>query len=289
MMKELIPVMCMIFSAVVIPGVAEAGDDTITVTILYDNTAFAPGTEADWGFSCLVEGTGKTILFDAGTKPEVFFRNVEALDVDLTEVDLVVISHEHGDHTGALAQVLEQNHGLTVYHPVSFSGQFVSSVTHAGATSVPVTEPVEIIDDVYLTGELGGDIKEQSLILRTGDGLVVITGCSHPGIVEILERTQQILDEEIFMVFGGFHLLRHSDDEMVAITEQFKQLGVERCGATHCTGDRQIAAFHDAYGENFVAMGAGKVLTFTAANLKSALRFLVRMAPIPILIIQCAA
>ena len=68
------------------------------------------------------------------------------------------------------------------------------------------------------------------------------------------------------MVLGGFHLLRHSDDEMVAIIEQFKQLGVERCGATHCTGDRQITAFHDAYGDNFVTMGAGKVVTFTAAD-----------------------
>jgi len=265
MEKELVLVMSLILLAIVFPACAEAGDGKITVTILYDNNAFTPGTQADWGYSCLIEGTEKTILFDAGTKPEVFFHNVEALDVDLTKVDLVVISHEHGDHTGALAQVLEQNHGLTVYHPVSFSDQFVSSVKQAGATSIPVTEPVEIIDDVYLTGEMGGDIKEQSLILRTGDGPVVITGCSHPGIVEILEMAKQILDEEIFMVFGGFHLLRHSDDEMVEIIERFKQLGVEKCGAMHCTGDQQIAAFQDAYGENFVAMGAGRVLTFTAA------------------------
>jgi 7,8-dihydropterin-6-yl-methyl-4-(beta-D-ribofuranosyl)aminobenzene 5'-phosphate synthase len=253
-------------SAIVFPAHANAEKGKITVTILYDNTAFAPGTEADWGFSCLVEGTAKTILFDTGTQPEVFFRNVEALDVDLGKVDLVVISHEHGDHTGSLARVLEQHRGLTVYHPVSFSGQFVSSVREAGATSVPVTEPIEIIDDVYSTGEMGGDIKEQSLILRTGDGLVVITGCSHPGIVEILEKTKQILDEDIFMVLGGFHLLRHSDEEMVAIIEQFERLGVEKCGPTHCTGDHQIAIFQDAYGENFVTMGTGRALIFTAAQ-----------------------
>jgi 7,8-dihydropterin-6-yl-methyl-4-(beta-D-ribofuranosyl)aminobenzene 5'-phosphate synthase len=258
--------MCVILSAVAVPTVVAAADGTITVTILYDNTAFAPGTEADWGFSCLVEGTEKTILFDTGTKPEVFFHNVEGLDIDLSEVDLVVISHEHGDHTGSLARVLEQNRGLPVYHPVSFSDQFVSAVEQAGATSIPVTEPVEIIGGVYLTGEMGSAIKEQSLILRTGDGLVVITGCSHPGIVEILEQTRQILDEPIFMVFGGFHLLGNSDDETAAIIEQFKKLGVEKCGATHCTGDRQIAAFQKAYGDDFVAMGTGKVLTFRAAQ-----------------------
>jgi 7,8-dihydropterin-6-yl-methyl-4-(beta-D-ribofuranosyl)aminobenzene 5'-phosphate synthase len=264
-MKLVGTIMCMILATAVAPAL-EAADGAITVTILYDNTAFAPGTEADWGFACLVEGIGKTILFDTGTKPEVFFHNVEALDVDLDDVDVVVISHEHGDHTGSLARVLEQTDGLPVYHPVSFSDEFVASVTQAGATSVPVTKPVEIIPGVFLTGEMGAAIKEQSLILRTTDGLVVITGCSHPGIVEILEKTQQILPEPIFMVFGGFHLLRHSDDETAAIIEQFKKLGVEKCGATHCTGDRQIAAFQNAYGDNFVAMGAGRVLTFTAAE-----------------------
>ena len=266
MMKELLPAMCMMLSVVVVPAMARAADGEITLTILYDNTAFAPGTEADWGFSCLVEGLGKTILFDTGTKPEVFFHNVEALGVDLDAVDLVVISHEHGDHTGSLDQILEQHHGLPVYHPVSFSDGFVASVTERGATSVPVTGPVEIIDNVFLTGEMGGDIKEQSLILRTGDGLVVITGCSHPGIVEILEKTKEILDERIFMVLGGFHLLRHSDAETAAIIERFRRLGVARCGATHCTGDRQIAAFKKAYGDNFVEMGTGRVLTFLPAE-----------------------
>ncbi len=135
MRMELALVMCGFVVASVFPALAKAADGEITVTILYDNTAFAPGTQADWGFSCLVEGTEKTILFDTGTKPEVFFHNIEALDVDLSEVDLVVISHEHGDHTGSLARVLEQNHGLPVYHPVWMSDEYVSSVKQAGATS----------------------------------------------------------------------------------------------------------------------------------------------------------
>lgn len=263
-MRELIPATFLVVLAVVPGALAKTEDGEITVTILYDNTASASGTKADWGFSCLIEGMEKTILFDTGTKPEVFFHNVEALGVDLDEVDLVVISHEHGDHTGSLARVLEQHHGLPVYHPVSFSDGFVASVTRAGSTSVPVTDPVEIIPGVHLTGEMGGDIKEQSLILETGNGPVVITGCSHPGIVEILEKTRQILDENIAMVFGGFHLLRHSDDQTAAIIERFKMLGVEKCGATHCTGDPQIAMFRDAYGDNFVEMGTGRVISFAA-------------------------
>ena len=101
------------------------------------------------------------------------------------------------------------------------------------------------------------------MILNTGEGLVVITGCSHPGIVEILERTKEILDEEICMVFGGFHLLRHSDAEVAEILQRFNVLGVEKCGAMHCTGERQTLAFQAAYGDNFIPMGAGKVLTFS--------------------------
>ena len=266
MRKELVLIMCLMIFGAVVPTFADSGDGEIKVTILYDNTSFAPGTEADWGYSCLVEGAGKTILFDTGTKPEIFFGNVEALGVDLSEVDLVVISHEHGDHTGSLARVLEEHRGLTVYHPVSFSNEFVSSVARAGATSVPVTEPVEILDGVYLTGEMGGGIKEQSLILRTGDGPVVITGCSHPGIVEILEKSQQIIDEPVFMVFGGFHMLQHSDEETAEVIQRFNELGITRCGATHCTGDGQIADFRETYDENFVEMGTGRVLTFEGAH-----------------------
>ncbi|HSN53450.1 MAG TPA: MBL fold metallo-hydrolase, partial [Candidatus Sulfomarinibacteraceae bacterium] len=158
-MKELFPVICLVILAALPTATAKAVDGPFTVTILYDNTASAPGTEADWGFACLVEGLEKTILFDTGTKPEVFLHNVEALGVDLADVDLVVISHEHGDHTGSLTRVLEQTHGLPVYHPVSFSDEFVRSVARAGSTSVPVTGPVEIIPNVFLTGEMGTAIK----------------------------------------------------------------------------------------------------------------------------------
>jgi 7,8-dihydropterin-6-yl-methyl-4-(beta-D-ribofuranosyl)aminobenzene 5'-phosphate synthase len=218
--------------------------------------------QTDWGYSCLIEGTEKKILFDAGTKPDVFFSNVETLGVDLSDVEIVVISHEHGDHTGALPRVLEDTTKVSVYHPVSFSDEFVQSVKQGNATPIPVDQPVEICKDVYLTGEMGDDIKEQSLIMKTGAGLVVITGCSHPGIVQILERTKKLHDEDIYMAFGGFHLMRHSDEAVSEIIRRFKQLGVKRCGAMHCTGDEQIESFKEAYSESFIPMGVGKVLTF---------------------------
>jgi 7,8-dihydropterin-6-yl-methyl-4-(beta-D-ribofuranosyl)aminobenzene 5'-phosphate synthase len=260
--KLLFLLSCFLFFVFGSIGSPQQESEEIKVTILYDNYEFAPGARTDWGFSCLIQGTEKTILFDAGTQPEIFYHNVETIGADLSDVDLVVISHEHGDHTGALPRLFKERPNLTVYHPVSFSDEFVSSVKRGNATPVPVTQPVEICKNVYSTGEMGTEIKEQSLILKTGEGLVVITGCSHPGIVEILERTKQILDEDIYMAFGGLHLMNHSDEAVHQIIQRVKELGVKKSGAMHCTGDRQIELFKRAFGENFVTMGVGKVVTF---------------------------
>ena len=77
----------------------------IKMTILYDNYIFTEGTKSDWGFACLIEGTEKTILFDRGTKSDILWYNVEKLNADLSKVEQIVISHNHGDHTGGLQSV----------------------------------------------------------------------------------------------------------------------------------------------------------------------------------------
>jgi 7,8-dihydropterin-6-yl-methyl-4-(beta-D-ribofuranosyl)aminobenzene 5'-phosphate synthase len=107
---------------------------------------------------------------------------------------------------------------------------------------------------------MGDKIKEQSLIIDTAKGLIIVTGCSHQGIVNILRRAKEIRDKPIALVFGGFHLGSKSAAEMQEIIADFKSLGVERCGATHCTGDAQIAMFKKAFGANYVPMGTGRVI-----------------------------
>jgi 7,8-dihydropterin-6-yl-methyl-4-(beta-D-ribofuranosyl)aminobenzene 5'-phosphate synthase len=262
MKKVLVYVLGLFLVSLALSTMTAQGNGEIQVTLLYDNYVATEGVQSDWGFSCLIEGTEKTILFDAGTKLDVFLHNTKALNVDTKGVEIVVISHEHGDHTGALEYILSTNENVPVYHPISFSKAFVNSVEKAKGGSIPVTEPVEIAKNVFLTGELGDEIEETSLILKTGEGLVVITGCSHPGIVKILEKTKEIFDEDIYMVFGGFHLMNHSDEAVQGIIRRFRALGVLKCGATHCTGDRQIELFRKAYGEDFVSMGVGKVVKF---------------------------
>lgn len=247
-----------------VSGLSPNEGNEIKVTILYDNYIHTDGTKSDWGFSCLIEGTEKTILFDAGTKGDILIHNMHQLNVDPKKVDLVVISHEHGDHTGGLPAFFRENSSVTVYHPVSCSEKFIQTVEDAGAKAVPVMgKPVKLCGGVYSTGEMkGGPIEEQSLILETSQGLIVITGCSHQGIVNIVAKAKSMFDKNIDIVFGGFHLLQHSDKAVDKIIAQFKEQGVAKCGATHCTGDRQIGLFEKAYGSNFVKMGVGRVLSF---------------------------
>jgi 7,8-dihydropterin-6-yl-methyl-4-(beta-D-ribofuranosyl)aminobenzene 5'-phosphate synthase len=181
------------------------------------------------------------------------------MNVDLRTIDQIVISHDHGDHTGGLSEVLSANPDVTVYLPVSFPDDFIRGMEQHNARVQSVDNPVEICKDVFLTGEMGGRIKEQSLVLNTQKGLVIVTGCSHQGIVNILERAKEILDRPIYLVFGGFHLGGTPDSTLRKIIQSFEEMGVKKCGATHCTGDRAIDLFKEAFGENYMPMGTGKV------------------------------
>ena len=235
-------------------------ENPITITTIYDNYIFNEGPKTDWGFSCIIKGTEKTILFDTGTKSDILFHNINKLNVNPKDVELVAISHIHGDHTGGLFAFLDENNKVTVYLPASFPDEFVSRVEKAGAKVVPVDKSVEICKGIFLTGEMGIQIKEQSLILNTSKGLVVITGCAHPGIVDIVKRAKEVVDKKIYLVCGGFHLMNKSEDEVKEIIREFKDLGVMKVGASHCTGDRAIELFKEAYKENFVQMGVGRVI-----------------------------
>ena len=237
--------------------------EKILVTILYDNYVGQEGLEADWGFSCLIEGTEKTILFDTGTKSDLFFRNVEELKADLDSVELVVISHDHYDHTGSLVPFLKKKSDVSVYLLTSFRDVLFQEVKQTGAKTVSVQDPVQICKNVHTTGEMGVQIKEQALILDTTQGLVVITGCAHPGIVGIVKKAKQVLNKDINMVFGGFHLVQTSAARIKDIIADFRELGVIKVGATHCTGDEAIQMFREVWGKNFVELGVGRKISIS--------------------------
>lgn len=240
----------------------------IKISVIVDNYAATSESKTDWGFSCLIEGTENTILFDTGASPDVWLHNVARMQIDLSKVQQVVISHDHSDHTGGLPAALARNHNVTVCLLSAFSNALLNSVQDAGARVVTGDQPRELCRNVFVSGESGTQIKEQALVINSRKGLVVITGCAHPGIVNMLKRIKGQFARDMYLVLGGFHLLQTPDSQVRDIIGQFRVLGVARCGATHCTGDKAIALFKEAYGPSYVELGAGRVLQITEAGLK---------------------
>lgn len=254
-----------------VPDGRETGlSSPLRITVIVDNTCADPALQPDWGFSCLIEGLEKTILFDAGSKPEIFAGNLRKLNIDPQRIDLAVISHPHGDHVGGLEWLLPLRPGLPLYFPCSTTADLVGKLKAAGASPELVCEPRRLCPHAAFSGERvpAGDrdemirhgFNEHSLVIDTAKGLLVITGCSHPGIGDMLERVKALWKRPVHMVLGGFHLLQLPEAGVAAALARIRELGVERCGATHCTGDRPIAMFREAFGKDFVELGAGRVI-----------------------------
>ena len=251
--------------------VARGAEPEVRLTYLYDNTSAADGVKPDWGFACLVEGHGKTVLFDTGTNEEIFRHNVSALKVDLSRVQALVLSHDHRDHTGGLA-VLGSRPGLPVFCARGFGEQTVKSLADAGFQATPVTRSAEIFpgyrvsDAMPLEGEPGGRVIEEALLVDTRDGLVVIVGCAHPGIVPMIRRIRETSTRPVVMVLGGFHLLETPADEVRSVIAGLKSMGVAYAGPTHCTGEEAIRLFSEAYGDHFIRGGAGTIVEIPPAG-----------------------
>jgi len=209
------------------------------ITLIYDNDVYKEGLQADWGFACLVEveNTPK-ILFDTGTDGSILLSNMEKLNIAPASIDEVFISHAHYDHTGGLSAFLGANSDVTVYVPPSFRQ------VRGAREVISVSEPLKIHETVFSTGELRR--TEQSMAVKTDKGLVLIVGCSHPGVGRILEAASQF--GVVYAIVGGLHGFREF--------ELFKDL--ELICPTHCTQHK--AEIKSLYPEKCVDGGAGKVI-----------------------------
>ena len=232
----------------------------LTLTVVYDNYPHDKRLETRWGFSCYIQGTEKTILFDVGGEGSVLLSNMEKLKVDPKDVDSVVLSHVHHDHIGGLGNFLKKNNNVTVYMPQSLPQSVRNTVRRAGARIVDVKKFVKICKDVYSTGELGSFIKEESLIINTSKGLIVITGCAHPGIVNIVKKAKEMLRSNVYLVLGGFHLCWMNSSKVKKIINGVKKEGVKKVAPCHCSGDIARKQFEKAYGKDFILTGAGKTI-----------------------------
>ena len=254
-----------IFSIFAIFLVASVGANDLVLTIVYDNNPYRKGLETRWGFSCFVEGLDRTILFDVGGEGLLTLKNMERLKIDPQKVDIVMLSHIHYDHIGGLSCFLKRNSDVRVYIPKSFPPSIKREAQNAGAELVGVDHSTEICKNAYSTGELGSWIKEQSLIIKTSKGLVIITGCAHPGIVNIVKRAKKIAGADVYLIVGGFHLCWMNSRQVKEIIRGAQKEGVEKVAPCHCSGDLARQLFEKAYGKDFILTGAGKRIIITDA------------------------
>ena len=266
------------------------------VTILYDSFGKNPSLTKDWGFAVLVEYGGKRILFDTGNNAKIFEHNVKALGVDLRNLDFVVMSHRHGDHIGGLAYLLKVNPTVKIYAPKERSGVFgddqPSSTWYRKDPSLPpeqryygggppeiihmgeawpganfqlIDKNIEIAPGMYLIALVSDkpgtlELRELSLAIRTPDGLVLLVGCSHPGVEHIMQEASTI-DPHIKILFGGLHQMQAPDAEVERVaTVLHNQYTLERLAPGHCTGEPEFAALKKTFGDRFVYAGVGSVV-----------------------------
>ncbi len=230
------------------------------VIIVYNNVDFDSRLETDWGMSAVVGMPKTTILFDTGANGRILLSNMEKLKINPAVIDIVVISHNHWDHTGGLEEFLSRNHNVTVFVPASARNSLGGIIEEYGAKMVAVSSATKICDSIYTTGELGTSIKEQALIIESKQGLIIVDGCSHPGVVNIARSAKKFLNEDIYLITGGFHLGGSTKSEIDRIVGELSKMGVKKIGSSHCTGAPAMEAFKEAWGENFIDAGCGAVI-----------------------------
>ncbi len=217
----------------------------VTVIVVVDNDPDPNGIfESAWGLSILVETSNGYILFDTGPSPSMLKHNLMELGINPKNITAVVISHLHGDHTGGLPYILKIRPDIPVYVPGKDYSYISSEIRRYGGRPIPVYNTTEIMEGVYVLKELYGPPWEESLLIISDDGPVLLVGCSHPGIVKIVEEEINFTSRPPCLVIGGFHLLGYSYSECAKIVEKLVDLGVGRIAPIHCSGDviREILA-----------------------------------------------
>ncbi len=185
---------------------------------------------------------------------------MKKLDIHPNDIDIVFLSHIHGDHVGGLDSILDANQSVTLYIPKSFPKSFKNNLKKYETKVIEVKKPIQICENVYSTGELGILIKEQSLIVHTDKGLIILTGCAHPEIANIVRKTKSLLNEDVLFVMGGFHLCVKSDKQIEKIIMDLKELKVRYVGPCHCSGITAQQLFEREYKNNYIKIGVGKVI-----------------------------
>jgi 7,8-dihydropterin-6-yl-methyl-4-(beta-D-ribofuranosyl)aminobenzene 5'-phosphate synthase len=231
---------------------------SITIKIIYDNCKVREELKEGWGFSALIETKERKILFDTGNDLQAFVFNSEKLSIDYKTITDVVFSHKHRDHTTGCEEILKKlRSDVPVFLPKGFPLNKIPTHLHTQT----VTEFSQLGPGIFSIPLRGGlFLQEQALLLQTEKGVVVVTGCAHAGIVNILKTAKQKLGAPIYFVLGGFHLFRARKATVNGIVAEFGNLQVQQVAPCHCSGALAIRRFQEVYQSNFHQIGVGSIL-----------------------------
>ena len=232
------------------------------ITILYDSIGEHAFMQSDWGFAAYIEFADKRILFDTGNNTEILKNNSKTAKVDLSTIDFVIISHWHDDHTAGLGYLREINPDIPIYVPKNYSS---NSNDQNKLELTQLTEINEIYQDIFIISSLRNKaglskLQELTLALQTSQGLILVAGCSHPGIQQIVNAATKI-NPTILNIFGGFHLLRTPADKISTIASALRNdYEVKKVSPGHCTGEAANREFLKIFKDDFVHAGIGTVI-----------------------------
>jgi len=232
----------------------------VKVTIVIDNDPGPPLLRTPWGLSLYIKTNIAEFIFDTGPDLESLKDNLRSLNISLSDVNFIVLSHEHGDHVGGLSYIAKERRGIKLYIPKHSSAFLKNRIKSLGFKLVEVEQPTKLAEGILTTGELYGDgVYEQAIIVNVKNkGLIVITGCSHPGIENIVKYAYNLTKIPIYAVIGGFHLVGVGKDRLKNICDTFLELNVSLVFPIHCSGDTARQYFMkelgSRYGDGHVGM-----------------------------------
>jgi 7,8-dihydropterin-6-yl-methyl-4-(beta-D-ribofuranosyl)aminobenzene 5'-phosphate synthase len=271
--------------------------ETIVVTTLVENSVSARGLLAEHGLAFHIQAGPHNLLFDTG-QSSLLAENARKLGVPLEQVEAIALSHGHNDHTGGLSAARAAASGTRLFlHPASLSPKFaakpdgtvhaigmddgsVEAIRAEPGAVVWTVRPAELVPGIFVTGEIprrnafedtGGRffldaasthpdllLDDQALFFDTQQGLVVLLGCGHAGVVNTLEYIRHLTGERpIHTVMGGMHLLAAGPERMEQTFAAFRRLDIPCLAPAHCTGLPAIARLWTAFPTRCVACGVG--------------------------------
>jgi 7,8-dihydropterin-6-yl-methyl-4-(beta-D-ribofuranosyl)aminobenzene 5'-phosphate synthase len=236
----------------------------VDLTVVYDNYPGSEPLRTAHGFACVVRAGERTVLFDAGGSGKILLENMEKVEIDPAEIQAVVLSHMHWDHIGGLDAFLTVNPDVAVYMPAAFSSSFIRDVEARARSVVRTERPHEVVTGVWTTDVLERPLVEQALYVETAEGIVVVTGCAHPGVVELARSARSESGAEVRAVLGGFHMAGMGRSGIERVIHGLRELDVRRVGPCHCSGDPARQAMREAFGDDYLDIGVGARLTLPA-------------------------